>query len=128
MKASIFGKPFYYIERPTAEVLDLLITLSRRHHDAVCRLASFEPDSFAPSGFLIVWKRSLHVDDPEYRIRCEGRELDLTLKIMEDRMDLTPEQNLLLNSFAADFRFLLRAGNRMTAQWEHQIDTGSGNG
>jgi hypothetical protein len=88
-KALIHVSPVYKMTL-NKDLVSVLLRLSRQHYDGVCRSAS------AQGGFLYGWNNCV-----DFESTCDAtfRELDLTLKIMEMYLNLSPEDVKLIDRF-----------------------------
>lgn len=97
MKIETFYKPVFELTL-TKQVVELLVKTSNTHYDGVCKLAS------RPGGLLFKWLNQIEFETP---CTATFRELDLTLKIAENRHFLDKSDVILINEYYNNVRSAL---------------------
>ncbi len=125
MKATIRGMPTFEVPVFTRQQTEMLMNLSRSHYDAVCRAASSETGE---RGFIARWHTATDPKHWAYGLTeseyITWREIDTSLKIMEVRLVLNPEETEVCNQLQRDFMKLLNRARSLADLWTMPVDTG----
>lgn len=122
MKVTILGIPEFEFSL-TPEQIEVLMKLSARHYDGLCRFASQTGSDGSENGFLVNWKNNIEAhrefaaDEPAV-LRASFSRLDLTLKIMESSLGLTPDEKRLVMGMRHGFHHALNLANEKYGEWK----------
>jgi len=119
---------------PSLEQIDVLIELASHHYDLTCKSSGRDihvpGDDYA--GMLPKWKRTIESYGgelpTEYQpIKATWRQLDLLLKVMEQRSYLTDKTKLCaVDELALDLVIAMNAYQKFYhGKWEFSFDTSS---
>ena len=124
MKFRIKAKPVFGFSLTPDEV-SVLITCSTRHYDATCRRASKPATGIIPvSGFLQNWRAFMvaSVDFPPGEefdpIVASWQEIDLALKILENRVGLSQHEVKTARELTVAFTELLGFTTLFAQAWK----------
>jgi hypothetical protein len=108
MKATIQATPTIYLFL-TAEIIDMIEVLSRKHYDAVCRRVSL------PGGEVDCWRDVLRTwDEKEIRVDFTFREADIIAKVCERSEDAGNKD--MCDKFIALLSRSLNEANKISRQ------------
>jgi hypothetical protein len=101
MKIKIKYKPEFELTL-TKQIVELLVKLSNTHYDGACKSAPRQ------GGLLFRWLNQIEFETP---CTATFRELDLTLKIAENRHFLDKSEVILINIYCVKVRNALNKAN-----------------